>query len=494
VVSVGSPGRRFAVVLCGLFLLQVAWIVAVAPFRGADEFAHAVKASAVAHGDLSAHHAPGPSGWGDVMEASSDLVRRAEPVCRELPRMDDECEGEPAGPGTTSVATSAARYNPAYYAVVGLAGRPFGAIPSLYVMRATTALLCALLTALAITVLTHRARNRAPGTAALLVLLPTYAYSTTVVAPNGPEMAAAFLLWACLLRLVSNTTPQLPPRVLVPLAGCAAAILVTVRSLGPLWCATVVVTCALVAGRRRLVELARTRSVRLAAAGVGAVTAAAVAWTLAAGTNQFEEGLLPMAGSPWRAAVHLLPRWLQQAIAGGPAADEFAPSLVYALILSVVVVCLVSFFRIARGRLLVSWLLLAAFVVAVPVAFTVRTWHAVGELWQGRYESPVIIGLALVAAIAWEKTARPARPTLLPILVPMVLAAGQALTLVGVLHIQAVHGVGFADVGTAAPPAVVVVLLSVVGSLVVGWAVLGGGAATPTMARTDYAVAPISHR
>lgn len=49
---VATPGpRRFAfLVFLGALLMQAAWIVAVPPFRGSDEFDHAYRAASVADG------------------------------------------------------------------------------------------------------------------------------------------------------------------------------------------------------------------------------------------------------------------------------------------------------------------------------------------------------------------------------------------------------------------------------------------------------------
>ena len=79
---VATPGaRRFAfLVFLGALLMQAAWIVAVPPFRGSDEFDHAYRAASVADGDWMPT-TPAPDGRGDLVAVSPALVAAAQPVC-----------------------------------------------------------------------------------------------------------------------------------------------------------------------------------------------------------------------------------------------------------------------------------------------------------------------------------------------------------------------------------------------------------------------------
>ena len=244
--------RRLVLTVVALGLVQLAWILAIAPFGGLDEPQHVFKAEAVARGDLSPHHSPAPDGVGQLLVVPDDIAAAAHPACvLDQSRTQAGCRGTDLGSGTR-VASTAATYNPVYYAVVGAVALPFDGTAALYAMRAWSALLCGVITALAITLLVRRRRGSTLLTASLLVLSPIWAYTSVVVAPNGLEMATAFLLWGCLLRLGSTDPLPLPRRWLVVLATSSAALLVTLRTLGPLWCAVIVVVCAVVADPGRL--------------------------------------------------------------------------------------------------------------------------------------------------------------------------------------------------------------------------------------------------
>ena len=112
--------------LLATLLAQAAWILAVPPFRGMDEFDHAFRASGVASGQWRLHDRP------RVAAASGRRPGRAggrrPGQCEALPYIDPEtCDGDGPGdePGTVRATTSAANYEPVYYWVVGTAGEPF---------------------------------------------------------------------------------------------------------------------------------------------------------------------------------------------------------------------------------------------------------------------------------------------------------------------------------------------------------------------------------
>ena len=50
--------RLPALLVLGALVMQAAWILALPPFRGADEFDHAYRAAAVAHGEFIADAGP----------------------------------------------------------------------------------------------------------------------------------------------------------------------------------------------------------------------------------------------------------------------------------------------------------------------------------------------------------------------------------------------------------------------------------------------------
>ena len=193
-----------ALLLLGTLLVQAAWILALPPFRGTDEFDHAYRAASVARGEWRAPTEAAEEGRGGLVTVPRDLVAAASPVCSSyLYTGHDNCyPAADAGHGDVRVATAAGNYNPAFYWVVGTVARPFDGAHALYAMRIASALLCAAFVALAGWVTAQWARTAWPLFAVAVAMTPVVFFSLSVTAPNGLEMAAALSLWMALLGIV----------------------------------------------------------------------------------------------------------------------------------------------------------------------------------------------------------------------------------------------------------------------------------------------------
>ena len=121
-----------------------------------------------------------------------DIVDAATPVCESFEYTDpDNCRPQgPAHDGLVWVSSSAARYNPVVYFLMGSGALPFEGTAALYAMRAVSALLSAMLIALAAVAVRRWARTPWPAVALVLTATPTMVYSTTVAAPNGSRSRA----------------------------------------------------------------------------------------------------------------------------------------------------------------------------------------------------------------------------------------------------------------------------------------------------------------
>ncbi|MCY7395413.1 MAG: DUF2142 domain-containing protein [Nocardioides sp.] len=406
-----SPARTFVLALAGILLVQLAWILCVPPFAGIDEHDHAFKAAAVAHGDFSPTHEASPGGWGELVQVPASVVAAARAECEALVYTTvDNCR--PNGSvrdGMATVGSSASRYNPGYYAVVGVVGLPFEGAAALYAMRAASSLLCALLLAAALTVTQACSRTSWPATTVVLAATPVLLYSSTVVAPNGLEMSAAVLCWCALLAMVDRVRIGAPHGWLLLVATVAAVPMVTVRTLGPLWCLLTVLTVAALLARRDLPDLLRRRSTWVCASVVATATAGALAWSVLAATNMPTERTdvdLP-------SVVTVLPRemalWVFQSVAAFPSRNHMAPLLVYAAVFVGWWVTAGLAVRHAdrrqRGVLALAVLLAAV----VPTAATVATYPTQGALWQGRYGLPFAVGLILLCGAVLDRRRAQAR-------------------------------------------------------------------------------------
>ncbi|HWM00652.1 MAG TPA: DUF2142 domain-containing protein [Nocardioidaceae bacterium] len=472
-VRTRSTVRTVAFVLIGVALVQAAWMLTVPPFRGVDEHEHAYKAAAVARGDWSAHHEASEQGWGELVTVPRSLVEAATPVCESLPYTTaDNCRpGAERDGDTVLVASSASRYNPAFYFVIGTAARPFEGTAALYAMRTAGAAMCALLIALAALAARRWARTAWPLAALLTAATPTMLYSTTVAAPNGVEVAGALLVWCALLGLARGPTSSREATWFIAMATAGAIPLVAVRSLGPLWLGLIALTVALLLGRARVGALLRTRAAIVGAVVVLLVMAAGIAWTLGASANDPTAIDPTNSDSPWPKLPMQLVVWLLQSIGVFPTRNEFAslPLYLVAILAWWLLVAFTIRFAHRSERLVLA--LVFAMTILVPVAAFVATYDRLGTAWQGRYGYPYAMGFILICGWLLDRHAARTATWRWPVwAAAAAVATTQVIGQLGVLRKEVADSPlsGTPDWITPAPA--VVVVLTVAGAGLLGWA------------------------
>lgn len=404
----GAHRRPLAPVAAGLVLAIIAaWSLAMPLMASPDEPSHVIKAAAVVRGQLG----------GEVGAAPVDTMTPGAPTYVDVPsdlgaaedlatcyRFDDEesadCQpGMPErGAGPTTAITYAGQYPPLYYALVGWPSLFLEGEAAVYAMRLVSGLLggALILWGVATTV---RGTGRVAGLwAAAVALTPMVLFLAGTVNPNGLEIAAGFAFWAACLELGRSAVARTSVVVQAVVSG---AVLVLVRTSGPVW-AVLVVAIALVAARPGTVRrLARTRSVRAAAPAALAVAALALAWFASHSDVVTTSGLFPELAAP-RLVIALMllatQDFLEQMVGNFGWLDTASPfPTVLAWFAAAAVVLLVALVLpgARRGRAALGALLLA--VVVVPIALTVPTAEAAGMVWQGRYVLPLAVGAPLLA-------------------------------------------------------------------------------------------------
>lgn len=448
----------------GMLLVQAAWILTLPPFRGTDEIDHSYRAAEVAGGEWVSHHGVAKNGRGLLVRVPRSLVVAARPICTSYRYLGhDNCYPVTgAGPGRVLVATAAGTYNPVYYWVVGTAAEPLAGATALYLERVVTAVICALLVAAAGWATATWSRTRWPVTTLVLTLTPVVLFSASVAAPNGVEICAALALWSCLLAL---TRPQAGEHVvpLLVIGAVSATALVTLRSIGPLWAALVILTVAGhlgASGVRRLVTGTRRRAWSAVTSVVAVATVASVWWTRSNGVPNFEptpHGL----GNPVTATLAQYPLWVLQGIAAFPRRHDAAPALVYVLVGLVSCAVVVAGFRAADRRTRSTMLVVVLLALLVPFVLTMTTVSSTGVIWQGRYGAPYHLGLVLLAGLSLDQ--QPSRRRSSAALATAAIAGMAVAHAASVLHV--LHG-ELRDsplVGSSAwvhvPPGAVVVLV-----------------------------------
>lgn len=459
---------KAAVALIAILIAQAAWILAVPPFRGNDEFDHAFRAAAVASGQW--HLDQGTNdGRGLLAWVPRDLQRAASPQCASQKYTGPaNCFPVARRGSEVQVATASGNYDPFFYWVIGTSGEPFRGDTSLYVMRMVTAMMTALLLALGMGLMTYAGAGRWATLGVLTAITPQVLYSGIVAAPNGPEMGFGFVLWSSLLAL-ERRRGRNSERVLLGIATTAATPLAFVRFLGPLWVVSILLSVIALRGLPSTWDLVkrRRRSVLVAVVGVGTATCWWAAWMVISRQIHVPPGkpfASPVVGFDWVAAFDV-PLWMLQAIAAFPYRDMPAPAPVYPLELLVIGYLVWAGWRragdIRRSRLLIG---IVALALAVPILLSIRFMSLIGSGWQGRYELPFMIGILPLCGLMLDEAGFAPRLGHRPILIgsAICLTVSQVLCVVHLEQMELTRAVSVNDTGWVHPAPWVVGLIMLV--------------------------------
>lgn len=390
----------FWLTFVGMSLVQLAWILGLPAFQGIDEFDHVFKAEAVAHGQLFPSGEVAQHGRGGIVAVPADVADAAGPVCRSYKYTGhDNCDAiTTRSDGLVTIASAAATYNPVWYAVMGLAARPFSGAAADYAMRIAVSIVCALLCAWGAAVTRRWAHDGWPMLGYCLALTPVLVYSSSIASPNGIEYSGALLTWAAAIALARS---ERPTAALLPFAVGSFA-LCTAHSTGVVWLAVIALAMLLLAPRQHWVGLAREhrRLVLGSLAAVGATVLACGSYVVLARTNAPDSnGGESFAFDAARIAVQDF-LWPFQAVAAFPMREQPAPPAVYAMWLLPLVTVLLMATRVADRRLRRAALLVLGVSIVLPTALTAATYSMMGTAWQGRYSLPLYVGLPLLAGAA----------------------------------------------------------------------------------------------
>jgi hypothetical protein len=396
---------RMAAVVFGLLMVVLgSWAVATPLYAAQDEPPHVLRAAAVARGQILLKQAPGPPGtvwtlvevpsvYGEMYSKVSCWVFRQE--------ITPSCSGAfTGGHQLVSAQTYVGRYNPAYYAAVGLPERLMVGAGGVYAMRLTSAAISAAFLTLAVLA---ALRWRRPSVALLglaVACTPMVLYLASVVNPNGVEAAAAICLWTAGLAALGRPPDAGDRGTLVLWATVAACVMAMTRGLSPLWVAVILGLVALAVVERPRTWLLGDRRTVVAGAAIAVSCLAAVAW-LAVSDGVRQLPTPPMVdGSLAHAAKVIL---------GGTAANvremvgsfgwrDANPPLLTHLVWTIAVGAL-GLLGVSFGPARVRWAV-AACTLATIVAplLQLPTVVTAGLAWQGRYALPLAAGIPILAA------------------------------------------------------------------------------------------------
>lgn len=374
-----------------------------------DEPAHAAKAAATVRGDFVADESDYNPGRGTF--ALPDLFQQAwAQACYAFqPDTPASCAAPIAGDlnETVEVASHVARYNPLYYAIIG--------IPSLFplsewtftAMRLMSAALNAGLVALTFGVLSTLRRRALPTVGVLAAMTPMTFFIGGSMTPQGPEIFGAILVAVSLLSIVFEPHPGLL-RVRSWSLVAGAAFFVLARGLSPLYVALIVALVMLAAPRFRVIaDVVRDRKFWLPLAACVVLGVTALVYTLASGSLAlgivYPDPTLT-ARDVVSQMVHNTDYYLEQILGTFGWGDVHLPVWLLVLIggVSVTIAILGLSFAGWRGRLAVALVLLLSF--ALPIVVQLGSFHQSGMVWQGKYVLPLAVLAPLLSGFLAART------------------------------------------------------------------------------------------
>ncbi|SEQ34719.1 Predicted membrane protein [Lentzea xinjiangensis] len=381
------------------FLMGAAWAAAT-PWDGApDEQAHIIRAAGVAGGQIAPEPADAQNGTGAFQNVPAALARD---TCYAFdPTKSAACQQTPPQDGRfADVGTAAGRYQPTYYALVGLPLRLSPDYTGLLIARLIGVAVSAAFLAAAVRSIVAWSRRWFMLAGVLLATTPMAMQIIGSINPNGLEIAASVAMWAALIPLVHAEGPV--DRRLLALFAVSAAAVAVIRPSGPAYVVIAIAVVLATAGGTRLLRLLRDRVVWLAAAVIGVAGIGSGLWVLVMKANQLgavpkAPGTLSTAEAVQIALVDRIGFYFESMVGYFAFLDVRMPGTYYALWYAVTgfvaITALVVGKRADRWRL--TLVVLAAF--ALPVASDVAGANTLGMIMQGRYVLPVAAGAALLA-------------------------------------------------------------------------------------------------
>jgi hypothetical protein len=397
-------GTSFAL----LFLLIEVWSLATPLMASPDEPAHAIKAAAVARGEFFGTPAH-PTKRGLSSEVTVRVPENiaglgALPGCYAThSNVPASCAPTPgASTREVNIATTAGRYEPLYYAIVGLPSLLFPSNTGIWLMRLVSGLLSALFLASALESAAACKKRKLLVWGVAGAMTPMAVFMAGTINPNGLEASSAICLWASGIALLAEQSVVADRRLLARV-GISAAVLVQVRGLSPLWLFLIAVSLVILAGRSQLVELSRDRVARVWA-GVLALSCAFTAWWL---IRYDPLALLPTNHLPPKHvgvstlianSVGFSDGFVREMIGVLGWLDVPIPAVTMYGWLAIIFMLLGLGLFLGRRPYVVVLVSLVVLTVVIPIVFEATNASTLGYVWQGRYGLPLAAGIPLVAA------------------------------------------------------------------------------------------------
>lgn len=434
-------GTTFAIV----GVLMSLWSFATPLMAVPDEPAHAIRAAAVARGEITAPPSPTVP-WQLEVHVPRYVAHTASLTCFAFdPSQSASCQPALTGDPNEIVAapTSAGINSPIYYALVGWPTLLLSGDAALYAMRIVSALLSAALFAVAVSSLSQLSRGRWTYAAAAAAVTPMLLFLGGSINPNAVEITAAAALFTSLALVLRRPSPGALLWERAALVVASSWLLVNTRNIALLWLAIIVGVAFVLCDTDVVKGLFKRVATWVTIALAGASAFAALYWFTRPQPAIPEDQLpvYPGMGGSFVTGVQLMIDRTWDYIGAWIGLfgwiDQPAPTLAVVIWTSVFAVLILGAIVLARGRARWATILLAAASLVVPPISQGILLADYGIIWQGRYMMAIYTIVLLAAAIALneipQKPANPAIGKLLAVAV-WALALGHVVTFVWVLR------------------------------------------------------------
>ena len=398
--------------------LAAHWSVATPLASSPDEPAHIIKAASVMRGAFN----NADEGKGALVDVPQYIAWTHAQTCTAFnAEVTAACIQEAPGDNTEIVgsSTTAGRYNPVYYVLVGAPSLVFENAGGIYAMRILSGVLVSVFLALTVMILAGWRARALPVIAFGAAMTPMVLFLTGSVNPNALEVAATLTAFTAVTAVIVRPDPALLAQraTIIAVAGVIAA---NTRAISPLWVAIAVLVPFILASRDQIRSLVRSRPVIISASVVIVGAAAALLWlrltnTVATSSEAGGEAPeVPYAGSsPFEGFALMMLRFgqhLREMIGVFGWLDTAAPTEVYALWGLLFGALVIAAVAILRGRQLIFAVTLIVMVPLVPALIQAAFITSGGWIWQGRYSLPVlviaIVGLGIALADHYARLPR----------------------------------------------------------------------------------------
>lgn len=402
--KIPAPVLRFGAIFLLLSLFSTLWSLASPLMSYPDEPAHTVKAAAVARGQFL-----GTSGQNQgeqlLVVVPKYIADTGSLTCFAFKvNVTADCSPglDAAERQPTPGGTSAGNYNPLYYLVAGLPSRILSGEPAIYAMRILSGLLCSLFLAATLFATTQFANRRWPVVAAGIAITPMVLYLSGAINPNALEIVTTSAVFVNLCLVLENARDLSRFRFNIIVVGVSAAVLANTRALSLLWLALAVIAALLMVPLRDLLLLLKDKLVLAMTGLIALATACGLLWLKTSNTLASLLGT-PSTTTPEQAFGTMLDRTFEIAasyVAQLGWLDTNGPTGVFYWWACLTGALMVAAVSIKQWRPRLGFIVLFAATIAIPPILQAQVVSELGYIWQGRYLLPVVVPMLLAAGLA----------------------------------------------------------------------------------------------